>query len=224
MLSVALLLGQASCGGAGSCGSSALISGTVLNDTTGTFVASALIALQKLGSGTAASVPGMATDQYTLAAPVDGQGGFSIPAACGPYSVYAFAPGFVSGGVQTFAGRSVSLGITQNDANALVPTVVDFKAAQDPLTAGATVTFTATLEASASDPLSNQVLLINPILGRVQAFAPPAAASATGAYPNGTWTLSLVAPTSPGVYRYALVAVSGQGLTALKYLTVNVQR
>jgi hypothetical protein len=219
-----LCLALVDCSSAVSCSTSAPISGQVLNNTTGGTVASALVILQNTRKGADSSNPNAATTQYNLATPTDSQGNFTIEAPCGPFNVIGVAPGFVASVAPTFAGRAITLGMTQNDANAVLPTVSGFVPAANPLTAGAATHFTASLTAPANDPLSDKVLLINTTVGLVVGFRPPAAPSGTGAYPNGEWTADLRAPTTPGVYRYGLVAMTGSGQTLIQYISVNTQR
>ena len=199
----------------------------MLNNTTGSTVASAIVVLQKGGIGSGRSTPQEANPAYALATLVDGGGNFSINAPCGKSAVHVFAPSFLTTAVDTFAGRQLSLGIVQN-ANAVASPAVqisDLAASSNPLRGGAEVTFTANvqLRPGSAEKLTERVLLVNVTLGRAVALRPPAAATDAG-YPSGVWSAQLRAPGSPGIYRFALLASTDAGSTAVTSVDLNVQR
>jgi hypothetical protein len=67
---------------------------------------------------------------------------------------------------------------------------------------------------SAADPLSSDVLLVDPLIGFARALAPPTAALPGGPYPDGIYSLLLAAPAKPGVYTYSVLVASMHGVTS----------
>lgn len=77
------------------------------------------------------------------------------------------------------------------------------------------VAFAADVAAgSTDDPLSGDVILVQPETGWAGALVPPAPAVPDGPYPNGVYSLLVAAPAAVGVYTYTLLAASKSGVTS----------
>jgi hypothetical protein len=59
-----------------------------------------------------------------------------------------------------------------------------------------------------SDPLSEQVLAVEPVSGWAGAFAPPEPGTDGAGYPNGIYGRLVAAPLTPGKYTFYLVAAT----------------
>jgi hypothetical protein len=75
---------------------------------------------------------------------------------------------------------------------------------------GETLTIAAQVEAKdpESDPLSEQVVAIEPTSNWAGILAPPVPGSASKGYPNGVYNRLAPAPLAPGEYVYYLVAAT----------------
>jgi hypothetical protein len=90
------------------------------------------------------------------------------------------------------------------------PRITGFTANPTVVLPGESIAMTATVEAQDpdSDPLSEQVLAIEPKAGWAGAFAPTTAGTWGKGYPNGVYNRLVVAPEAPGEYTYYLVAAT----------------
>jgi hypothetical protein len=76
--------------------------------------------------------------------------------------------------------------------------------------AGGMLQFTVNAKGDPKDPLSEEVLLLQPETQVARAFDPPVRGAQALGFANGTWKLAVAAPAKPGVYRY-YASVSSEG-------------
>jgi hypothetical protein len=90
------------------------------------------------------------------------------------------------------------------------PSISGFSAVPDVVFPGETITIEANVEAAAPelDPLSAQVVAIEPISGWAGVLAPPTPGTWGKGYPNGVYSRLVYAPNVPGEYVYYLVAAT----------------
>ncbi len=75
---------------------------------------------------------------------------------------------------------------------------------------GEPLRFSLNAKSDAKDPLSEEVLLLQPETNVARAFDPPVRGAQAIGFANGLWKVTLPAPTKAGVYRY-YASVSSEG-------------
>ena len=155
---------------------------------------------------------------YAYGTSVEDGGHFSVKVPDENVGVHVYASGFfcgVSDGAVLPTKGSVTITprpLTRDEAGALPaePTIVDFTSTPQVVMPGATLTLAATVTAAdpEHDPLSAQVVAIEPTSGWAGVFAPPKPGTWGKGYPNGVYGRLVVAPTTPGEYVYYLVAAT----------------
>jgi hypothetical protein len=91
-----------------------------------------------------------------------------------------------------------------------LPTITGFTLTPQVVAPGEIVTMTAYVQAadSAHDPLSEQVLAIEPTSNFAGIFAPPVPGAPDKGYPNGVYGRLVTAPVAPGEYTFYMVATT----------------
>jgi hypothetical protein len=212
----------AGCGPKGACSGSGMLTGHIVNYSSGGIVVDALTVLQTGGLAAVALDPSKGNPAYRLSAPVDSTGTYTATVSCGHYGVRAYAPGFHCAAGDALAGLPLTLGLTMNAATDKLPSLDAVAASPSSAVRGSKVTFSANIVAGdPQDPLSDQVFLINTVRGLVHPLDPPSP-GVGGAFPNGHWSKQVTVPSEPGVYRYALVAATQKCLVSLAFFSINV--
>jgi hypothetical protein len=217
-----LLWAAAGCGPKGACSGSGVVSGHIVNYSSGGIVVDGLTVLQAGGLAAAATDLSKGNPAYRLSAPVDTTGTYTATVSCGHYGVHAYAPGFHCAAGDALAGLPLTLGLTMNAATDKLPSLDAVSASPSSAVRGSKVTISANIvTGDPQDPLSDQVFVINTVRGLVAPLDPPAPGVA-GAFPNGRWSKQVTVPSEPGVYRYALVAATQNCLVSLAFFSLNV--
>lgn len=155
--------------------------------------------------------PSKANPNYRYVAMADSAGNFSLDVPKGTVGLHTLLEGYTYGFLAV--GDSTSPQVEVVNAEALGPRVAP-KASQFTVTptegtAGKLLTFSVNIQATATDPISEEVLLAEPVSHLARAFAPPSRGNQGKGFPNGTWTVTLTAP-APGTYTYYVQATSEQ--------------
>ena len=102
------------------------------------------------------------------------------------------------------------------------PVLSDFKATATAVAPGQEITFSVTVRAATpKDPLSEEVLLVEPTTSVARALDPPSRGVEGKAYPDGVWSTKLAAPTTPGTFTYHVGATT-EGCIVGENLTLEV--
>ena len=158
------------------------------------------------------------------------EGAFTILLPAGPKGVHLFVDGYYCGAaaisIEPEDGAIQRLEVRANEIQpdeVQRPVASNLRLDPSPVERGATFTLSVDVVAGTSeDPLSDQILVVQPELAFAAALnpPPPPPADEQGVIsPDGTWSQTLVAPDAPGPYTYHLVAatqscVSSAPLTA----------
>jgi hypothetical protein len=155
---------------------------------------------------------------YAYGTSLEDGGHFSVDVPDEKVGVHVYANGFfcgVSDGAVLPTAKGLTISprpLTRDEAGALPlePTIVDFTATPPVVMPGQPLTLAATVAAADpdSDPLSAQVVAIEPTSGWAGVFAPPKPGIWGKGYPNGIYGRLVIAPTTPGEYVYYLVAAT----------------
>jgi hypothetical protein len=109
--------------------------------------------------------------------------------------------------------RPTAKGLTASSAATQVP--IAYVAPSEP------VAFAVQVAAgTVDDPLSEDVILVQPSTGWAGALDPPTTAVPGGAYPDGIYSLIVEVPATVGVYTYTVVVASRKGVTSTPLSTV----
>ncbi len=224
-VALAAAITSLACSPPGACSSTGVLSGQVINLSSGNIVVSALVVLQKGGLGSTASADGSkANTTYQIALPLDATGAFSGNLQCGKWGLHAYAQGFHAFAIDAVAGFPANLGLTTNNPNDVTPALLDVTLEPAAPQAGRRIKLSVNVQAaSPKDALTDQVLLVNRTTAIVSALTPPSAAAIAGVFPNGLWSVEFTAPRQSGIYVYELVAVTASGVTTSQPLRLNVQ-
>ena len=102
------------------------------------------------------------------------------------------------------------------------PSLTDFKVSTITANVGQEITFSVTARAATpKDPLSEEVLLVEPTTSVARALDPPSRGVQGKAYPDGVWSTKVAAPMMPGMYTYH-VGVTTEGCIVGENLTIDV--
>ena len=211
ILATLLALSQSACSGAnGTCtGGAGNLTGNITDLPTGAPLIQPLIAIEIGGLNLPNRDPKHGNPSYTVGQQANYHGAFSVRLPCGDYGVHTYAVGYHCSGVPASNGDSVKVALQPLDPNtAVLPTLGTPNLTATSVKGGAPITLSIAVQAGrASDPLSEQVLMIDPSLNLATALDPPSPGTASG-FPNGTWSKSFNAPTAAGTYTYTVVAAS----------------
>lgn len=148
---------------------------------------------------------------YTLSAATGPDGTLTLRVPSGPLGLHTFQNGYFYGtmDIDPYTQNGATVMVEPLGAMDVKPTVTNFAASTAQVAAGGTLDFSATVtHGAAGDPLSDEVLLIEPTQNFVRALDPPSAGSQGKGYPDGLWKTSFAAPKTPGTYTYSLVVSS----------------
>jgi hypothetical protein len=142
-------------------------------------------------------------------------GMFDVELPPGRVGVHAFTDGYVCGGrlIVDDLTHFVTIEETTLPAslNGSRPSVTSFSAVPGVVVAGAPITLQADVAAGAAtppDPLSDEVLVIEPSTFWSGELDPPSKGDPSRGYPDGRYSRQIASPTAPGAYTYHLVTMS----------------
>ena len=159
---------------------------------------------------------------YTISAKTDAQGQFTITVPRGPIGVHTFQNSYKYGTMQIdpYGQPNAVIAVEPSTQPASKPTVTGFASSASTIAPQATLQFSATVTHGGTDPISDEVLLIEPTTNFVVALDPPSPGQ-PGNYPDGVWRASVAAPKAPGKYTYSLV-VSSEGCIVSDRVSVDI--
>lgn len=145
-----------------------------------------------------------------------------------PKGIHSFVDGYYYGSrlVEVFdQDIGVTLNMESLPTGETPPSIANAALSPDIVAPGEAFTVSADVTApSSSDPLSDEVIVIYPHAQESRALAPPSAGVQGQGYPDGTWSVVLVAPSTPGSYEYHLTATSEHCVTSNSVLlTLQVE-
>jgi hypothetical protein len=156
---------------------------------------------------------------YQYGSITDDAGGFSLDVPSEPVGIHVYKSGFYCGVPEAgaiFASEGgvlvlpEPLPMAESGSEAAGPTITGFTATPSIVAPGETLTMSARVEAvdPETDPLSEQVLAVEPISNWAGVFAPPEPGTQSTGYPNGIYSRLVPAPLTPGEYTFYLVAAT----------------
>ncbi len=165
--------------------------------------------------------PSKAHPNYRYSALVDDAGKFSVDVPKGRVGLHTLLDGYLYGFKLATDSTTSDIVVTAEALNGRpTPTVSAFAVTPTDASEGSELRFTLTAKSAANDPLSDEVLLAEPVSGLARAFAPPRRGQQGKGFPDGQWTATLTAP-APGTYTYYAQAVS-EGCAVSNRLDVQV--
>ncbi|MBK7582948.1 MAG: hypothetical protein IPI67_22480 [Myxococcales bacterium] len=175
-------------------------------------MAGALIAIETGGLYVTNPDPSQASPSYKYGGRAGDDGTLIMTLPTDTIGVHSFATGYYYG--SRLVPFDQDLGITINmepfrTPFPPLPTITNPTLSAVSVAPGAEFTISCEVKAGeAADPLSDEVIVTIPAENRALALAPPSAGVQGKGYPDGTWSLQLVAPGEPGSYEYFLSATS----------------
>jgi hypothetical protein len=155
---------------------------------------------------------------YMYGTATDGEGAFSVEVPDEKVGVHVYAAGYYCGvpdagvripGKAAVLVRPLPLAVTDGGKTPERPTITGFTVSPAIVLPGGTLTMAAVVKSGEpGDPLSEQVLAIEPTTGWAGAFSPPVPGTWGKGYPNGIYSRLVIAPTIPGEYVYHLLAAT----------------
>ncbi len=156
---------------------------------------------------------------YRYGAMTDDGGAFSLEVPDEPVGVHVYKSGFFCGvpdvgavtpGDASLLVRPDPLRLMDGGSEIAKPTIEGFTVTPSIAAPGEIVTMSARVEAAdpATDPLSDQVVAVEPISSWAGVFAPPEPGTPDAGYPNGIYARLVPAPLVPGEYTFYLVAAT----------------
>jgi hypothetical protein len=200
------------------------LKGTVTNNLR-VPLAQALLAIEAGGIYLSNPDPSKGNPSYQYSTVTDANGMFDITLPCNKVGIHAYLDGYRYGAALSEVGKSTTVTaeafLPQDKApNISSPSISPALAAP-----GAAVSVDATVAASdPRDPLSEEVLLFEPVHSFAKALDPPSPGVQGKGFPDGRWRTFFPAPDEPGSYTYFLVATSENCLASNRVpLTLTVR-
>jgi len=157
-----------------------------------------------------------ASPYYVFGAYTDANGNFTVDARQGILGFHAFANGYYysRAKLDTSQGQSVTIALEPLPPTQAKPTITGAAFDKPTVVHGSPVTLSATIATwAASDPLSDENVLVEPKNSWGLELDPPSTGSANG-FPDGLWKRTFQAPQTPGTYTYSLSATTNQCVTS----------
>jgi hypothetical protein len=157
-----------------------------------------------------------ASPYYVFGAVADGSGNFAIDVKEGALGFHSFATGYFysRAPLDTTESHSVSLIMEPLPKTLGRPTVANAAFDHTKVVSGTAVTFSADVHAaSAQDPLSDELVLVEPTRSWSVELDPPGLGKKDD-FPDGTWKRTFTAPDTPGTYTYFFSATTGTCVTS----------
>jgi hypothetical protein len=210
------------------------LTGTVRKPDADAGASGAFVVVDVGGLGAEGGVATLDTDTAIRYGNVTGAGGafgFAVPA--GTLGLRVFDPDYRESKTLVRTAASPDAGPTMTTVNLVALPVADGGKPRRPTAKGLTISsavgavavmyavpsepvaFAVEVEAgSADDPLSQDVILVQPSTGWAGELAPATPAVPGGAYPNGVYSLLVAAPAPLGLYTYTVLVASKSGVTS----------
>jgi hypothetical protein len=168
-----------------------------------------------------------ASPYYRFGTVTDDAGAFTMTAAQGKLGFHAFATGqyYSRAPLDTSTGTTtVTVYLSPLPPGQARPTITGAAFSPGTVAAGGQVTLSATVAAaSASDPLSDETVLVEPTHSWGVELDPPSLGKKDD-FPDGVWSRTFAAPSQSGTYTYWLSATSAGCVTSdVVQLTLTVQ-
>jgi hypothetical protein len=196
------------------------VRGQVVDAKTNAPVANADVHVELCGIYTGNPDSSKGHPNYRGGARTNANGEYSFLAPKGPFGLHVFQSGYRYGPLLIpEGGHTVAQNVRMEPQLPFdkVPTVTKFAASSSTVRPGARFTLSASVNASsAKDPLSEEVLVLEPVSSLGRAMNPPRRGVQGKGYPDGTWTLEVTAPKTPGAYEYAISVSSEMCITSAR--------
>ena len=167
-----------------------------------------------------------ASPYYIYGAYTDAKGDFSIDVREGFLGFHSFATGYLytRAALHTGDGGTVTLQMEQIKAGQQKPLVSGAAFDKTTVAPGGALTFSATVKAAVStDPLSDELILVEPSRSWATELDPPSVGLKDD-FPDGLWTKTFLAPTTKGTYTYYFSATTSLCVTSdVQPFTITVQ-
>lgn len=197
------------------------VQGVVLDSTTDAGIPGAVVAAEYGGIYLQYCDRSHASPYYVFGALADSTGHFSVNAREGQLGFHSFANGYLYSRQLTDTtqdgGTFVTIQAEPVATGQPLPTVTNPHFDTATVSAGATVTFSATLATyDSKDPLSDENILVEPTTGFTTELDPPSAGQPDD-FPDGLWKATFAAPQASGTYTYWFSATTSQCYTSTLY-------
>ena len=200
------------------CGPRDLIRAQVLDAASGFPLENVIIAAETGGIYVDNPDKTLGNPAYVFGAITDAKGTFVLTLDKGQYvGFHTFLDGYRYGQLSIegvgYAVAEFTMG--KKLAADLSPTLTQPTLSSSTVKPGETITVTVVATAaSPADPLSEEILVVEPITHFSIAMQPPAPGGMPGAWPDGIWVATFAAPAAPGKYTLHLVGTSENCITA----------
>ena len=207
---------------------SATLMGQLFDSDTQSPIGGAYVAIERGGIYVAIADPSKASPAFQYGALTRADGTFEVVVAGGLVGVHSFIDDHFYGSqlVRVDADpTSFVMASAPLQASAVKPTLANPSAVPSTVAPGESFVLSVTAAAgSASDPLSDEIVAIEPTTGWAGELDPPSAGSPGVGYPDGLYSRTITAPAEPGTYTYGL-AVTTEGCVTgdLTTITLTVQ-
>jgi hypothetical protein len=170
--------------------------------------------------------PGKGHPNYRYGSVSDDNGNWSLMFPAGPAGLHTFLAGYRYGTVEVLdvgSAGEVPVPMAPLLAADKVPTITNLSASATKAKPGEAISFSVTAKAAINeDPLSEEVLLLQPDTNAARAFNPPLRGEQAVGFANGTWKTVLAAPAKPGTYTYYASVSTEQCITANERPSVKI--
>jgi hypothetical protein len=181
-----------------------------------------LVFVELCGRYTGNPDPSKAHPNYRHGAVTRADGTFEVLVPRGPAGLHTFKDGYQYGTVpvaDTAAPVPEFRETLRRGKSA--PVLSDFKVTPAEASPGQMLRFSVNAKAAPRDPMSEEVIVLEPTSGTARAFAPPRRGMPGHSYPDGVWTTSMAAPAKPGTYTF-LVQSTSEGCVVSNRLPIDV--
>jgi hypothetical protein len=191
-----------------------MLKGTVLDRATQKALPSALVVIEEGGMFLDVPDAASASPYYQFGGVTAPDGSFALDLPEVTTGIHVFADGYLCGRFVTSnmtTTKTIGMDVIPPSLQANAPAIASFGVDAPEIAAGGILTFTADVAAgkvTPSDPLSDEVLVVQPDSNFAAELDPPAPGSLALGYPDGRWTRKVLAPATAGTYTYYLVAMS----------------
>lgn len=190
--------------------------GKVVDSTTGAPLEGSLVFVELCKLYSENPNPGKGHPNYRYGGIAAKDGSFEILVPRGQVGLHTFLPGYRYGSLEV--GDSTAPDVVVRTAALLPgdprPKVADLIPSASVVKPGESISFAVQVTASSPrDPISEEVLLLEPTTQVARAFDPPFRRGNDGfgvGFPNGRWSLTMNAPSQPGTYSYRFGMTSEQ--------------
>jgi hypothetical protein len=202
------------------CSSTNVISGRVVDAATREPLASAVLSGERGGIYNDNPDKSKGNPAYVYSAVTDAKGFFELPLSSSqPVGLHAFVDGYRYGPllVEAAGHAVVEVAVTKKLPEDLSPRISGVSLSSETVGSGQEVTITAMVRAGTSaDPLSEEVLIVEPKMHFSVAMAPPTP-GIPGRWPDGVWIGTFRAPIVRGAYTLFVVATTEGCVTADRF-------